>query len=191
MEVSYRYEGLGYAIMEMSSSDWAAWVGTFGTLVAVWSAFWIYSRSRRDAVDDAVTKRRVLLAMLKQHVALAAIDIGDAVQRLTYFSKGDRGPPANLSDLAAVLQLHSQDRLFELQTQLLDSAQQRDVALAKFIEACRAYEVQRTRMGTLAPMLSGPEDLVDGMRTHLLSVALAAATEAQSLADDAIRSLEQ
>jgi hypothetical protein len=191
MDACYRYEGLGYVIMEMSPSDWAAWVGTIGTLVAVWSAFWIYSRSRKDAEDDAATKRRVLLAMLKEHVTLSAIDIGGAVQRLTYFSKADGGPPANLSDLAAVLQLHSQDRMFELQTQLLASAQERDVALAKFIEACRAYEVQRTKMGTLSSMLSGPEDLVDGMRTHLLSVALAAAIEAQALADDAIRSLEQ
>lgn len=173
----------------MSASDWAAWVGAIGTIAAAWIAVWLYSRSRKDAQADAATKRRVLLAMLKEHVTLAVVDIGEAVAKLTYFSNNPL-QPSTLSDLAAVLQVHSRQRMFELQAQLLDSAQVRDIALAKFIEACRAYEVHRSTMSSVAPSLAGPGFLVAGMEKHLISVTLAAAKEAQSLADNALSSLE-
>src|SRR5678815_1222065 len=61
MEVCYAYSGIGRVIMEMTASDWAAWFGAIGTMLATGVAVWLYWKSKKDAQKDKAARRTVLM----------------------------------------------------------------------------------------------------------------------------------
>ncbi|HEY4370273.1 MAG TPA: hypothetical protein VGN07_23780 [Steroidobacteraceae bacterium] len=167
MEMCYVYGGIGQVIMEMTASDWAAWFSAGGTVLAVASAVWLYWRGRADAKNDLAARRRVLHAMLRQHVIAATKFVADAHDRI-------RRAQADLAGLD--LQIHvmgfalpDADRLMELQADLISFGEDGDDDIAAFIESCRQYHA--TQSGWHAHIRHGGEHfVVDGKPVVLVGI---------------------
>jgi hypothetical protein len=143
MEVCYAYDGIGRVIMEMTASDWAAWVGAIGTVAAAWLALSVYSKARRDAKADERARRRVLLAVLREYVTSTAQSVQINIAWLR-----DPNVPLdedNMAEVLPLLAISDTDRLVEMQNRLLDFGEAGDAALAAFIEACRRYQAKYLR----------------------------------------------
>ena len=142
MEVCYAYSGIGRVIMEMTASDWAAWFGAIGTMLATGVAVWLYWKSEKDAQKDKAARRTVLMAALDDRVRTAA---WGAMARISYGASVlvDETTRDNFGSWRGRLDwMHvpGADRLFELQSELIASGHADDAALARFIETVRAYE---------------------------------------------------
>ena len=134
--VCYEYAGIGQAIMEMSSSDVATWVGAIGTIVAAGIAVWLYWQSRRDAKADILARRKVLHAVLREYVTRAAAFVRETTARLHDGRFDDIEPALRM----ALLHMEDVDRLTDLQMRLLEFGEEGDAEIAAFIEACRRYQ---------------------------------------------------
>lgn len=138
MEICYAYDGIGRVIVEMTASDWAAWVGTIGALAAVWAAYWLYYRTRRDAKTDTIARRKVLHAILREHVIQAGRSVAESVERIGQVGKSVERFQLQLDMI--LLGLNRAKRLIELQDKLLEFGEGGDdAAIAAFIESCRHY----------------------------------------------------
>ena len=135
MEVCYAYRGIGRVIVEMGPSDWAAWVGAIATVVAAISVFSIYNRGRKDAQRDQRSRRRVLYAMLSEHVRTAVAFVSQSLARLKLIK-----PDVSHADLRLYMlgfELTIVDRLIALQQDLVSFGDDGDEMIAAFIEDCR------------------------------------------------------
>jgi hypothetical protein len=171
MEVCYAYDGIGRVIMDMQAADWAAWIGAIGTVVAAWSVFVIYSRARKDAKEDLRSRRKVLHAVLGQHVVATANSVQTIKDRL-FDEKFINGEPAIYIALTG---LSRPSRLLELQSELFTFAAEGDEAIAAFIEACRGYqETHRTaaRISKRNDPLPGEEQEEVPFAVQILRVAI-------------------
>lgn len=138
MEVCYVYSGIWPKIIEMTASDWASWFSAAGTVVAAAAAFWLYWRTRADAKADMAARRRILNAMLRQHVFHAVDYLRNTEEILVKIPKD-----VDRATLESTLQgscLPHPERLKELQSDLMSFGVQGDESIAKFIENCRHHD---------------------------------------------------
>jgi hypothetical protein len=188
MEVCYQYNGIGHVIMELTPSDWAAWFSAIGTVLAAVGAFIIYKRTRSDAKTDIIARRRVLHAMLREHVVAAATFVSEGLDRVGRIDTDiDR---SNLHLYMIGFELPDADRLMELQTDLIAFGEEGDEKIAAFIEACRQYH--KTQKGWAQYVRDNRELIYDG---HGIPVALTAVRYAlehlAATSDQALAAIER
>jgi hypothetical protein len=116
------------------------------SLLAPWASFCtaataliIYGLSRKNAKADLEARRKVLYAMLRQHL-LAIAESGDILIQMVLDGVPDERDPEGWKSIIDILDIDAMDRITELQTELIAFGKGDDAKIAAFIKVCRTHQ---------------------------------------------------
>lgn len=114
------------------------WFSKIGPALAVLIGLLLYHLTRRNTIKDLRARRKVLHAILRQHVSAGARFAKDARKELEQMLEG-KGTSTIFGVALIFLKPTGMERMSELQAELLAFGEEGDVDIAVFIESYRAY----------------------------------------------------